>query len=131
MSLAILRQHGRYFRASAPRRGYAEPASCGFHTMLHAGETVAARRHVIRRESLAVVTYINTDVAIQVRQADFNLAGLGVFANVGERLLHETVHRQLCGAVELDRLKVRRDRQARSILKLARQNFQRCHQTQV
>ena len=83
-----------------------QSAACGFHPVSHAADTVAGGRYALRVKPCAVVFDFNHSIAFTVVQADDDFCGLRIFANVGERFLHQAVSRQLRRATELDVLQV-------------------------
>ena len=99
--------------------------------MAHAGQSVARSLDLRGVEAGAVVPDLDRDVAVKIMQADFCLFRFGVFAHVGQRLLHQPVDRELCRAAELHRLQVGDDAQAGPVFEFARQNFEGCDQPQV
>ena len=59
------------------------------------------------------------------------MAGLGIFADVGQRLLDDAVDRELGGFRQFHLFQIGRDFDAAALAELARQDFQRCRQAQV
>lgn len=77
-------QDGRNAGSLAFGAGYRQFAASGFHPMAHAGQAVTANADGLGVEALAVIRYVDADVAIEVFESDACLFGFSVFSHVGQ-----------------------------------------------
>ena len=117
--------------AAAFFAGHGEAPTARLYPVPHTAQAVAVGCNLVDIKSDAVVVDFDGDVASHILQADDDLSRLGVFADVGQRLLHQAIHGQLGSTAQIDVLKIGGDGQARALFKLASQNFKRCLQAEV
>lgn len=99
--------------------------------MAHAGQPVGVGAHGRGLEALAIVLDLHRHIGRVVVHGDQYVAGLGVFADIGQRLLHDAVDRELGRLRQLHLLQVRCDLDAAAFAEFACQDFQRRGQAQV
>ena len=99
--------------------------------MTHADQAVRGLRQPRGVEADAVVLHGDFGVVGVVLHPHDHLGGIGVLADVGQRLLHHAVDGQFADFVEFDRFERCLYFDARAVRKLARQDLERRHQPQV
>ena len=84
VALAIFRQNGSNFGSSLRAGRDGQASACGLNAVAHAIQAMAAWIDIIGIKTLAVVAHFNRDVTVHVQQADDDLRGFCIFANVGQ-----------------------------------------------
>lgn len=117
--------------ALAGLRGHGEPAANGFDTVLHAGQAMGVGAHAGGLEPLAIVLNLHGYIGGVVVHRDDDMAGPGVLADIGQRLLHHAIDRQLRGLGQVHLLQTALHLDVAAIAELPGQDFQCRGQSQV